>query len=238
MSGEMNDQPARPQYIREQHNSGCQQFFGPVTGCIFAMPGANITQQTAGVPVSAVSQDTTKKPRVTPRVPKMETDAEMTKRELMTFSKNGILDAHIRLLYASMTANRWIDTRTTETDFLDLFSGRRCECSIIWAGTYGKGTLVMLFCQMIAEGLVSIPKGFTIARVLEGHFTDKSGKFLTNLDHGDPCAAKALPEIKEFIRILKTRAGSRGYETDDYCTGYDEGYDPYDHQDLHLHNRH
>ena len=41
----MDDQPAKPVYINEQHNHNCQQFYGPVTGCVFAMPGANVYQQ-------------------------------------------------------------------------------------------------------------------------------------------------------------------------------------------------
>ncbi len=34
----------KPTYIHEQHNSNCQQYFGPITGCIFAMPGATVNQ--------------------------------------------------------------------------------------------------------------------------------------------------------------------------------------------------
>ena len=41
----MDDQPAKPVYIGEQHNHNCQQFYGPVTGCVFAMPGAQMYQQ-------------------------------------------------------------------------------------------------------------------------------------------------------------------------------------------------
>ena len=35
----------KPHYIREQHNHNCQQFFGPVSNCVFAMPGANVRRQ-------------------------------------------------------------------------------------------------------------------------------------------------------------------------------------------------
>ena len=41
----LDDQPAKPVYIGEQHNHNCQQFYGPVTGCVFAMPGAQMYQQ-------------------------------------------------------------------------------------------------------------------------------------------------------------------------------------------------
>ena len=46
----MDDQPAKPVYINEQHNHNCQQFYGPVTGCVFAMPGATVYQQPVATP--------------------------------------------------------------------------------------------------------------------------------------------------------------------------------------------
>lgn len=60
----MDDQPAKPMYIKEQHNHNCQQFFGPVTGCVFAMPGANVYQTPSGVePKASVLQDATCNPQ-------------------------------------------------------------------------------------------------------------------------------------------------------------------------------
>ena len=44
----MDDQPAKPVHIGEQHNHNCQQFYGPVTGCVFAMPGATVNQYPEG----------------------------------------------------------------------------------------------------------------------------------------------------------------------------------------------
>ncbi len=40
----MEDQPAKPVYIEKQENHNCQQFYGPVSGCVFAMPGATVNQ--------------------------------------------------------------------------------------------------------------------------------------------------------------------------------------------------
>ena len=45
----MEDQPAKPVYIKEQQNNNCQQFFGTVTGCVFAMPGAVVNQYSTDV---------------------------------------------------------------------------------------------------------------------------------------------------------------------------------------------
>lgn len=44
----MEDQLEKPVYIHEQHNNNCQQFYGPVTGCVFAMPGAVVNQYPDG----------------------------------------------------------------------------------------------------------------------------------------------------------------------------------------------
>lgn len=51
----MDDQPAKPVYINEQHNHNCQQFYGPVTGCVFAMPGATVNQYPNGTAQAASS---------------------------------------------------------------------------------------------------------------------------------------------------------------------------------------
>ena len=51
----MDDQPAKPVYINEQHNHNCQQFYGPITGCVFAMPGANVNQYPNGTAQAASS---------------------------------------------------------------------------------------------------------------------------------------------------------------------------------------
>ena len=40
----MDDQPVKPVHIGKQENHNCQQFFGNVTGCVFAMPGAIVNQ--------------------------------------------------------------------------------------------------------------------------------------------------------------------------------------------------
>ena len=32
----------KPDYIENQVNNNCQQFFGPVSGCVFAMPGSDV----------------------------------------------------------------------------------------------------------------------------------------------------------------------------------------------------
>ena len=131
-------------------------------------------------------------------------------RELMTFSKRGILKEHLKLLYQQLVADGWLARETQIDAFLDLFSGERSESTIIWAGKYGKGTLVYLFQQMELDGVISVPQGFSIPNILMGHVTDPEGNLLTNLDKGDAPAQKSGAEIMEYMNILKQNANRMG----------------------------
>jgi hypothetical protein len=61
----MEDQPAKPVYIEKQENHNCQQFYGPVTGCVFAMPGATVNQYQGAAPKAApVPENATRNPQL------------------------------------------------------------------------------------------------------------------------------------------------------------------------------
>jgi hypothetical protein len=158
-------------------------------------------------------------------------------REEMTFGRKGsVTDGHLTMLHSKLTGEGWIDG--VEGNFKALFSGKRDdECSLTWLGKYGNGTLVELFRQLIAEGLVLVPRGYTLPHILEGHFNDQEGKWLTRLDKGDKAHEKSLPVIQECVELLKMNVRQllqklRG-EMDD--EDFESVYDPYDHQDLNIH---
>ena len=158
-------------------------------------------------------------------------------RETMTFKrKSGVTDGHLILLYQKLTKEGWIEGN--EADFMVLFAGKRDEdCQLTWAGKYGKGTLVELFRQMMSAGLISIADGYTVPGILEGHFKDKTGAWLTGLDKGDAANNKALPIIQECIRLLKTdvqRLLNGDYDDDE---DFQSKYDEFDQQDLHWHKK-
>ncbi len=158
-------------------------------------------------------------------------------RETMTFKKkSGVLDGHLVLLYRKLTnEDKWIEGE--EAHFIALFSGKRDkDCVLTWTGKYGKGTLVELFNQIIEADIIELPKGFTISAILEGHFKDTNGNWLTGLDKGNAANNKALPVIQECIRLLKTDA-ELALNGDDDDEDFKMIYDPYDHQDLNLHER-
>lgn len=124
------------------------------------------------------------------------------KRELMTFARKDISDGHLRLLYVLLTHNGWLSGQ--EPDFIALFSGQESRVTLTWLEPYGKGTLRFLFRQMQDEGLIDVPRGFSLDHILEGHFADTKGRLLTGLNSsGDP-NAKALPFIQKCIQLLHT----------------------------------
>lgn len=159
-------------------------------------------------------------------------------RETMTFMlKSGVTGGHLTLLYQKLMDEGWI--AGNEADFKALFSNERDgDCVLTWNGIYGKGTLVELFKQFVANGLIAVADGYTTSSILEGHFQDVNGKWLTGLDKGNAANYKALPIIKECINLLKATPeqllyGNYGGDGDD--EDFKSEYDPYDHQDLNIH---
>lgn len=230
-----------PANITHQTNNNCQQFFGPVTGCVFAMPGANVCPPSAPAPKPRAQKKSSTLPDVSAAKVKKAKQTHKAPRELMTFRSCGVHDQCLQLLYQQMIKDGWIGEATLENDFYELFSGQRSEGTVIWLGKYGKGTLVFLFRYMEMENLITIESGFTLPHILMGHFVDVKGQFLTNLDNGDPASDKAGKEVQDYIRILKFNPArairKRAVDDDDIFTGFGEGYDSFDHQDLHLHNK-
>lgn len=178
--------------------------------------------------------------------------ASQKPRELMTFRKRGILDAHLQLLYTQLVADGWIAPETRADHFLDLFCGERSEATVIWAGKYGKGTLVYLFRHLELEGVIEVPQGFSVPNILMGHLTDAQGLYLTGLDKGDACNNKAVPEILHYVELLKQHASSMGRrparqaDADPYTATdlydeesplYDDALNPYDPEGLRIKHR-
>lgn len=125
------------------------------------------------------------------------------KRELMTFRKNGLTEAHLKVLNFQLVSEGWIEGQ--EPDFLALFGGEPDACTLVWRGAFGKGTLRGLFRQMAAQGLIIVPDGFSLDHILEGHFTDTQGHFLSGLNSsGEEPAPKALPFLHRCLQLLTT----------------------------------
>ena len=180
----------------------------------------NITGAAKRKPANSKAKNDPKpaKPERKTTLPKLtQKPATEKPRERMTFMKRGIQDAHLKLFFQKLIEYEWITKDNDEQDFLDLFSGELSDCKIIWgrdtadSPKYGKGTLVYLFRYLTdVAGVISVPKNFTIPNILMGHFVDKDGYFLTDLDNGDKPNDKAGIEVLEFEKILKINANRQG----------------------------
>ncbi|MDT3387795.1 MAG: hypothetical protein LIR46_08565 [Bacteroidota bacterium] len=170
---------------------------------------------------------------------KSKTKAKIQKikeREKITFKKkSSVLDGHLKLLFFRLAKEQWIDGN--EADFKHLFSGKNDSCEFLWLGKYGKGTLVYLFKELLKAGLISIPDGFTLSAILEGHFKDKAGTWITGLDKGDKPNDKAKPFIEESVKLLSTDLEDLMSQLQGESESFEEHYDPYD-SELKLHNKH
>ena len=158
-------------------------------------------------------------------------------RETMTFKKGkNVLDGHLVLLFNKLTKEGWI--KGNEADFKALFSGKRDgDCILTWLNPFSKAALFTLFRTFQQENLIIVPEGYALSPILEGHFKDSSENWLTGLDKGNKHTSKALTVINECVRLLKTdprRLISGDYQDDE---DFQSIYDPYDHQDLQMHQR-
>lgn len=128
-------------------------------------------------------------------------------RELMTFRKKGIIDGHVSLLFNQLRESEWIEG--SDADFKLLFSGKRKDFSLKWIGTMGKSfmgksTLEYLFKRLVeAEHGISVPEGYTLSNIIEGHFKDREGNWITGLGKGDEPNRKAIPMVDEWIKLLQ-----------------------------------
>lgn len=163
--------------------------------------------------------------------------------EYPVFSKgNGVTDDHIKALYRLLTARGWISTQTKEVDFLRLFSGKSNDCEIIWTGQnqlgdneptkLGVSALYVLFKNMFDQELISTSsKAQKVGPILEMHFVDTNGHFLTNVSNTSKTSAKAYDYIKQILKIMMMRPSSEDIQRlleEDMKSEYDKN----DRQDL------
>ena len=197
---------------------------------------ANVEEGGIGIQVINGSAPKVANPK-TQREKKDSEEMPAKTRETMTFGrKSGVTEGHIVLLYQKLVKEGWIEGN--DADFKVLFSGSRDEdCELVWLGKYGKGTLVELFKQFVQAKLIVVSDGFTLSSILEGHFKDTDGKWLTGLDKGDSANSKALPVIQECVKLLKADPERMIYGDYDEDEDARSEYDQFDQQDMHWHKR-
>lgn len=194
--------------------------------------------ENGGIGIQITNGVTTKsKATKSPNKNEIHSEKNTKSRETMTFKrKSTVLDGHLTLLFNKLTKEGWI--KGNEADFKALFSGKRDEdCELIWLEPFGKAVLFSLFSAFCHEGLVFVPNGYAISSILEGHFKDKSGQWVTGLDKGNKPHVKAYPVIMECVKLLQIDAHRLAYGNNQDDEDFQAKFDPFDHQDLNLHHR-
>lgn len=169
----------------------------------------NIEEGGIGVQHNYITPEKKTTPAVKPKEgkPNRKKDDKPKARELMTFKKRGIVDGHVSLLFNQLREAKWIEG--TDADFKLLFSGKRKDFSLKWVGTMGKSfmgksTLEYLFKRLSeAEHGISVPEGYTLSNIVEGHFKDREGNWITGLGKGDAPNKKAVALVDEWIKLLQ-----------------------------------
>lgn len=145
-----------------EKGSNCQVFNGPVSGCVFAMPGSTVTQQ-AGQPVTHDADPVKPSPKTGGGRPK-----KAGTKIRAAFGYEGEL-VRLGMLYQGLCALGWIDGQTDKQLFIELFSGGEVSQRIIWKGD--ANTLAELFRRLVKERqLVTLPEKHTLWVMVSGHF--------------------------------------------------------------------
>lgn len=189
-----DNMPQKPQYIHEQHNTNCQQFFGPVTGCVFAMPGANVYQ----TPQPAMNPPKAKAKK------KHTANANKTDAPPLTLTftrKRGLTEQHLALMLNILQREQWIMSESDPDSFIDLFSGKESDCHIIWNPEIGKGILRDLFRMMLDGGFIECPNGYKYVQIIESHFIYPDGQYVIGLK-GGYTSKKAQNVIDNCRKVL------------------------------------
>lgn len=140
-------------------------------------------------------------PEASPKQPKQKKEVQRD-RAYMTFKTTGILPAHLTMLCRKLIQVGWIAKDTQPDDFCNMFTGKTNNAKVTWTGAVGKGNLLFLFNAMVQQGKIAVPENHSATTILEAHFVDKEGKYLTGLNSSKE-SPKYLPVIKECIDILQ-----------------------------------
>ena len=169
--------------------------------------------------------------------------------EYPVFSKgSGVTDDHIVALYRLLTTRGWISTQTCLVDFKRLFSGKSNECEIIWTGqdklgsndptSLGVSALYVLFKKMADEGLINTgSKANRVGPILEIHFVDTEGHYLTSVSNVRKTSEKANAYIERILQTMRMRPSSEDIQRL-LAEEMESRYDKNDRQDLNYRRRH
>lgn len=146
-------------------------------------------------------------PHTTKQVKKREKTEEAfpENRNHHTFKMCNITMGHLQLLRLKLISLGWIARDTQPDDFDKLFSGKINNTRITWTKKVGKGMLLFLFQQMCKQKLISVSYGHSISKILESHFVDKDGIYISGLNNSK-FSRSHFEAIKECLDTLTLEA--------------------------------
>lgn len=123
-------------------------------------------------------------------------------KKTITFKLGNITEGHLQILRLKLIEVRWIAKDTQLDDFVNLFTGKANLTKIVWTEEVGKGMLVFLFAMMAKQHHIVVPKNHSLNTILEHHFIDEDGNYLSGLHSSKP-TEKFMPIVKECLDILQ-----------------------------------
>jgi len=175
--------------IEHQENNQCQQFFGTVSGCVFAMSGSTVTQHSAPPKVEKASKAPKNEKKAASKV---SAGKPLT---IAVFSKGPqITDYQIAFIYKILLKTQWITEENADM-FMDLFGGKPCGCKIHWGKKVGIGNMKALLDKMVEDDIIELPEGYHTGTLIESHFINEANQPVCL--HG----AKSTPKAKAVVDL-------------------------------------
>lgn len=163
-----------------QTNSDCQVFNGPISGCVFAMPGATVNHTaTQQVAQADADKDVTRKslPEKAKQTGKPKGKGKPKGDEMpqtvayFRHGDKGLLmkqQERVDMVFRMLTAWQWIDETTLANDFDGFFEGKPRHCNIVW--TANTTILTIWLQRLLKEKYVTKQKGVSAKSLVKYQF--------------------------------------------------------------------
>lgn len=175
----------KPTYIKEQHNTNCQQFFGPITNCTFTMPSA--TPQTQSKGSSTRKSSKSQKPKITSGTYRYR-----------WIDKDG---SRIATLFQYLLKTNMIAKDTLPDDFMDIFSGKASTARVKWIAP--QSYLWYMLREMDSKKYITMDE--SIWMIASSHFLNKDGRLFDNVSFSKQKqpkkATSALDHLVELLNV-------------------------------------
>ncbi len=193
----------KPTYIHEQHNTNCQQFFGPITNCTFTMPAAQ--------PASHSKPKTTKKK---PLAQKITSNKPKTLKYYLHGNKGVLNKQHKRidLVFSKFCDWGWIDNQTSPDDFDALFEGEPRHCNIMWKAN--TTVLTTLMKELLGLACIEKQTGQSASSMVRDQFGLTPNFEQDRLSEGDKFKIQATAYLFDIDNPLPQRQGGGDYDDD------------------------